>query len=271
MKSEIFYTNEYIYDFEVSKCNNFYANNCLVHNTDSCYIELGNGTREEIDKITEEIIRDIKKTLPFPQDTFDMSTDADIKYLYFFKGEKKNDSDDGLEPDDIEAKKLGFLKKNYIYVDNNGEVTIKNLGIKKKSNSKLSKKIFWEYLIPDMKLGNCVFKKAYIRNLIITLLEKDYTLASMRKNVGTYAQYQKTSPDSLSAQIAKTYGHGIHFLIPNTMGKGVGKGKKYCTVEEFKNYKFRMEHIDTTNVWKELKYFIKAPVTKNIFEFGVEK
>ena len=104
-----------------------------------------------------------------------------------------------------------------------------------------------------------------------TLLEKDVNLASMRRDVGNYEQYRETSPGCISAQIAKKYGSGIHFMIPNTKGIGVGKGKQYCTVEEFKAHNMNIDHINLDNVWKELNYFVKEPIVKNIFDYDEEK
>ena len=59
----------------------------------------------------------------------------------------------------------------------------------------------------------------------------------------------------------------FHFIIPNNANVGIGKGKSYCTVEEFKEHKLRIDNIDLSNVWSELNYFIKPVVTKNIFDF----
>ncbi len=68
-------------------------------------------------------------------------------------------------------------------------------------------------------------------------------------------------------QISQRYGEGIHFMIPNTKGVGVGKGKSYCTIEEFKKHNMNISHIDLRNVWKELGYFIAPVQTKNIFDY----
>lgn len=256
----------------------------LYSDTDSCFLLDGYNDKEKLLKLKDKIIKEILATVPFPQDTFDMELEAEIKYMYFFKGKNKDDKDTDSEMDeeDFINKPKGLMKKNYIYVkkvfeeDDKGnmvykgkdEVVIKNLGIKKKSISPLSKKIFWEYLLPKIKDGQIKFSKTYLRNLIMELLEGDVTLASMRKEVGNYDQYAETSPNSMPAQIARKYGSGIHFLIPNTRGIGVGKGKKLCTLDEFKDNKLRVEHINLDNVWKELDYFIKPIITKNIFDFG---
>jgi len=241
----------------------------IYSDTDSDYLLDPFKDKERMLKVKDKIINDIKKSVPFPQDTFDMGIDDEIKFMFFFKGGSKEDrdSDKEMDKDDFINKPKGFMKKNYIYVTKDNKVVIKNLGIRKKSNSPLSRKIFWEYLVPKIKEGQIKFSKTFIKNLITKLLEEDFTLITLRKDVGDYKQYESTSPNGLPAQISKKYGIGIHFLIPNLKKIGVGKGKSYCTVEEFKENKLKIEDIDLTNVWKELDYFIKPAVTKNIFDF----
>jgi len=234
--------------------------------TDSVYVIDHLKDKEKLLLARDKIINDIKESVPFPQDTFDMGIDDEIKYIFFFKGGSKDkETDEKLDADDMLNKSLGFMKKNYIYVTKDDRVIIKNLGIKKKNNSALSRKIFWEHLVPEIKKGTIKFSKTFIKNLIMKLLEEDVKLSTMRKEVGNFEQYK--APTCLAAQIAKRYGPGIHFLIPNTAGIGIGKGKHFCTLEEFQENKLRIDHIDLSNVWMELEYFIKPVVTKNIFDF----
>jgi len=241
----------------------------IYTDTDSVYIIDHLNDKEKMLRVKDEIIFDIKDTVPFPQDTFDMGIDDEIKFMYFFKGKgiEDKDSDKHMDSDDFIYKPLNFMKKNYIYVTTENKVKVKNLGIKKKSNSPLSRKIFWDYLVPEIKKGKCKFSKAYIKGIMDKLLEENIELAALRKSVGTIAQYSKKSPNSLPAQIARKYGNGIYFLIPNTAGVGVGKGKNYCTIEEFKARQLKIKHIDLSNVWRELNYFIRPVVIKNIFDF----
>jgi hypothetical protein len=237
----------------------------IYTDTDSVYIVDPFNDKEKMLKVKQIIIDDIKVTVPFPQDTFDMGIDDEIKYMYFFKGGNK-DKDDEMDEDDFLNKPKGFMKKNYIYVTKDGTVKIKNLGIRKKSNSPLSQKIFWDYLVPKIKEGQIKFSKTYLKNLIKELLEKDFKLASLRRDVGNPEQYK--SQTCQAAQIALKYGSGVHFLIPNLRGLGIGKGKKLCTIDEFKEHDLNVEHIDLDNIWKELKYFIKPVVVRDIFSFG---
>jgi DNA polymerase elongation subunit (family B) len=204
--------------------------------------------------------------MPFPQDTFDIAFEAELKHLFFFKGGGKEE-DDEMDEDDFINKHKGFMKKNYVYVTVKDKVEIKNLGVRKKSNSPLSRKIFWEYLVPQIKEGKIKFGKTYLKQLINDLLKQDIMLASMRKVVGPMSEYSK-SPNGLQAQISQKYGSGIHFMIPNTKDIGVGKGKSYCTIEEFKKHNLRIEDIDLENVYSELEYFTKQAVTMNICFWG---
>jgi len=74
--------------------------------------------------------------------------------------------------------------------------------------------------------------KKYIEGIINQLLKDNKELIMMRKKVNEYDHYTK-SKTTQQAQIAKRYGGGIHFLLPNTRGIGVGKSKSLCTLEEF--------------------------------------
>lgn len=247
--------------------------NVIYTDTDSVYVVDVYNDKDKILKLKDSIAEEIKSTLPFPQETFGLGVDDEIKYMFFFKGKqqeaKKFEKNDFMEDsDDMINRMKGLMKKNYIYVTQEGKVKVKNLGIRKKSITPLTKKIFWEYLVPQIKeKGEIKFNKTYLYNLIQKLLQEDITLVALRKSVGPYEEYEKTSPTGIQAQIAKQYGSGIHFLIPNTANIGVGKGRKLCTLEEFKRYKLNLGHVDLTNVWKELGYFIKPIVTKNIFDF----
>lgn len=237
----------------------------IYSDTDSCYLYDPFNDMIKLLKVRDEIISYIKSTVPFPQLTFDMPLDTKIRYMFFFKGKGEEKDNEPLDDDDMINKMKNLLKKNYCYVTTDGELVVKNLGIRKKSTSALTRKIFWDYLAPQIKEGVIKFKKSYLRNLIIELLEKDYKLACMRKEVDNYDDYKEKT--SLPAQIAQKYGSGIHFLIPNLKNIGVGKGKQFCTVEEFEQHKLKLSDIDLGNVWLELGYFIAPIVTKNIFDY----
>ena len=242
----------------------------IYSDTDSSFIQDPFKDKEKMLKVRDEIINYIRSTLPFPYQNFGMKLDAEIKYLFFFKGkeEKEEHTEDFMSDSfDFINKPKGLMKKNYIYVTKENKLVIKNLGIKKKSVSKISRTIFWDNLVPLIKeKGEIRFSKKFIKDLISKYLDQDIAYACLRYDVGSFAQYKDTSPNSIYAQIAQKYGSGIIFLIPNNK-IGIGKDKKYCTVEEFKQHNMKKEDINLDNVWSELNYFIRSEQTKNIFEF----
>jgi len=198
---------------------------------------------------------------------FQLKIDDRIKYMFFFKGKLKEDTDlSELDGDDLVNRHKGLMKKNYIYVTEEDKVVVKNLGIKKKNISGMTKKIFWEHMVPKIKQGEHKFSKVWINEIIKTLINDDINLLSMRKEVGPIEQYEK-SPNSLPAQLSRKYGAGIHMVFPIDKNLGVGKGKHYCNDDDFKKFKLTTENIKLDNVWKELEYFMKPVQVKNIFDF----
>jgi len=245
----------------------------IYTDTDSWYFVDVFNDKNKYMKLKDKVISDIMSSVPFPQITFDADIDAEIKYMFFFKSNKSNDkeTDSEMDEDDVINKPKGYMKKNYIYVTTENELVIKNLGIVKKNISALSKKIFWDHLVPQIKSeGKIKFYKTEIHNLMKKLLSEDVSLAYMRKEVGPLSQYKK-SKTSIQAQISTKYGPGIHFLIPNIRNIGVGKSIKYCSIEEFKKYDMDISDIDFTNFWKELNYFVKPKKNINLFNYGEKK
>ena len=165
---------------------------------------------------------------------------------------------------DFLNKPLGLMKKNYLYIkkiiDKEGKdtgqrkIVFKNLGVKKKSTSQLTRYIFREILMPKILEEKKVkFSKTFFKNTIQELLESNPDLITKRFKVFKPGAYKH--PGQLQAQIATKYGPGIHFLVCNNR-MGVGKGVKYCSLKEFKDNKMRLEDLDLSGVWSELGYFI---------------
>ena len=235
----------------------------IFSDTDSVCVLDEKRDKQKLLSVKDEIIKEIKANVPFPSDTFDMSIDAEIANIWFFKGKlKKSEEDKHMDYEDNFNIRRGLLKKNYIYLTKQADVVVKNLGVRKKSISLITRHIFWEILIPKIKAERVVkFSRAFLHETINNLLEKDISLAAIRYNVNAFETYKRAS--QLQAQIVKKYGPGIHFLIPNKR-YGVGKKKLYCTAEEFKQKNLRIQDIDLENVWQELDYFIE----KEQLDFG---
>lgn len=227
----------------------------IYTDTDSIYFRVNNG--ENYMNVKDNIVKEIKDNVPFPQDTFDLGIDYEISNMWFFKGKVVKDDDKYMDEMDIVNRPKGFMKKNYIFLTNSGEVVVKNLGVRKKSTSALSRHIFWEILVPRIKAERKVkWSKTFFKNLINELLAKDLELATVRFNVKGVSAYKNAS--QIQCQIAERYGAGIHFLVPNKHF-GIGKGtKKYCLVNEFKDKNMTIDDLDLTGVWSELGYFILA-------------
>ena len=250
----------------------------LYTDTDSVYIKDTYSSKEKILKVKDEIIKEIKDTVPFPSNLFDMKIDYEIDMIHFFKGgHKKEDSE--LDDEDIINKELGLMKKNYLFIykdkdDNNKrKMFIKNLGIVKRNNTELSKKIFWDKMVPQViENNNCKFPDNQIKEWIQEYLEEDFMYISKRLNIGNIKQYKTNS--SIQAQThnyipegqTENLGEGIHFLIPN---KKIGFGKgfvKYCTLNEFNKY-LTLNDIDEKVAIRELRYFNEnyiSPTNKKI-------
>ena len=61
---------------------------------------------------------------------------------------------------------------------------------------------------------------------------------------------------SIQYQIAKEYGSGSHWLVPNSKTGKVGKRKKYCNLEEAKD--LELNDLEMSQIWEtELSIFIK--------------
>lgn len=243
----------------------------LYTDTDSVYIKIKPDEKQKMLEVKNNIIKTIKDNIPFPCDTFDMGIDDEISHMWFFKGKgdmkEESNEDFTYDDDDFVNKHLGLMKKNYIYLTKDGRVVYKNLGVKKKSTSQLTRHIFREILIPKIKEDKVVkWERSFFEQIIKKLLEDDLYLAATRYKVNEFSTYK--NPSQLQAQIAKQYGSGVHNLIKNKK-IGVGIGSRYCSVDEFKQNGLKIEDIDLSNVWSELGYFIKEEKEISLEDWGL--
>jgi hypothetical protein len=274
-KEEIDYDG-YVYDIEVEDTHNFYANNILVHNTDSVYLVDIFNDEKKLLGVKDSIIAEIKSAVPFPYEKFDMGIDARISDMWFFKGTAgKKESDSEMDLEDLKNKSKQLMKKNYVIRKNDGAIVVKNLGVSKRSISAISKTIFWDHLVKRIsEVKKVKFSEAFLKDLINSILEKNISLAAIRYTIKDMSSYKLDS--QLQAQISKIYGPGIHFMIPiskevydaNHNILTAGKDKKYISVENFEKYKLKITDINLENVWAELAYFIQDSQTLLSSFFG---
>ena len=232
--------------------------------TDSVYIEDKNDNKERLLEVTKNIITEIKAGVPFPADTFDMDIDYEIDFISFFKGSSNNDNEKDLDEEDTKNKELGLLKKNYLFSYKKGDVHdvyVKNLGIVKRSNTPLSKRIFWEKMKPlILQNHSCKFPNNILEDWVKEYIEQDIGLFTRRYTVKKRDSYkvegcmQVQIHDYIPEGQTNILGPGTYFFVPNKR-IGVGKGfKKYCLLEEYENnLNYNDLYLDV--VMKELSYF----------------
>lgn len=220
----------------------------LYSDTDSVFVALNDHTKEEANEIAKELERLFLDNMPFPHDDFGFDIDYEIKAMFFFK------DDDGR-----------LKKKNYVYITQDDKLKIKGLPIIKSNASKIAVKVFRNHLKKQIISKKKVkFRKDYLKQLIFYELENDITLAAQVYKVRDFAYYEE-NPSSLYAQISQEYGEGVHLLVTNNR-LGVGKDKKYCTLDEFRSHGLTLHDVNLDATWSNLSPFCQDP-QKSIFDF----
>ena len=208
----------------------------LYSDTDSVYLKDLYKDKQRLLIVKQSIIDYLKSKMPFPAKTFDMTVDAEIKHIWFFKtGEDK------------------FKKKHYMYVDTDNEIHVIGLSMIKNDSSRLGYKIFKQYMVEDIKNGNIKFQFNDVNKWIHDELEKDITCIARKFRVWDLKDY--ANPNQIQAQISAKYGPGTHTLIPNKY-VGVGKSIRYCTEEEFRTEGLSLHAVILNKVYNELKAFM---------------
>lgn len=208
----------------------------IYTDTDSVYLRDPFNDKNKLLETRDVIIKKIRNNVPFPQDTFNMGIDDEIKAIWFFKDYNNE-----------------FKKKNYIYITKDDKIKVKGLPIIKSECSKVSR-IVMNKLKPEIiKRTDIKFPEDYIKNIVYDLLKKDLTLVANYYKVKSADSYKSQS--CIQAQIASEYGEGEHWLVPNKVKGNVGKAKKYCSVVEAAELAF--EDLDLQKIWDtELCVFI---------------
>lgn len=108
--------NDYVYDIEVEDTHTFFANNILVHNTDSSYFETGVDNVDDAVLVADEVAKQVNTSFPdFVQKTFLV----DDKHKHYITTSREVVSDRGIFVEkkryilhlvDIEGKRVDKLK-----------------------------------------------------------------------------------------------------------------------------------------------------------------
>ena len=210
----------------------------LYTDTDSVYLLDPFHDKDRLLAVKDKHINDIKRTVPFPQDTFDMGIDDEIRYMAFFKGSGGN-----------------FLKKNYLYVTKDGKLKLKGLPIVKSTSTKLGRVIFDKHIAP-LIINENVHKvqRKDLDKWVEEELAADLSVASVFYKVRDLAEYN--SMTSIQAQVAKAKGPGQYNLLKlkREHQKGIGGGRNYLDVNDAEG--LRISALDLSKTWAELGHFI---------------
>jgi DNA polymerase elongation subunit (family B) len=203
---------------------------CIYTDTDSIFIKDKFNNEEKILKLAQDISEEERKGFNIYSDTHNLALETKINKMWFFR--------------DNNGK---FIKKHYIYLNNKNELIIKGIKIKQGNCSKIALK-FYEEQIKQKFISN-TYQPYHASDLLKEL--KEYSIGKeelllKRYRVDTPESYKisegKEESTSIHYNISKKYGAGEHWLIINKR-IGVGKGNKYCKLEELKD-KYGEHYID---------------------------
>lgn len=213
---------------------------CLYGFTDSIFIKIPNeSNKEELMLVVNKFINKVKENVPFPMDTFGMEVEEELKMIWF------------------------VAKNCYLFVTNDGGVKYKST-LLNTNTPKVIMKVFENYMKPKIiKELDVNFTQTKLLEEIKKLISKDIELAAEEYRVGDKSNYKVKT--SIHYQISDKYGEGSHFLIPNTKNVGVGRSKstkktnavRYCSIEDFKKKKLKVEDIDLKKLISHIKPFIR--------------
>lgn len=220
----------------------------LYTDTDSVYVRDPYMDEQRIQAVITQHINNIKASVPFPEDGFEMGIDDKISFMMFVQDEKS-----GI-----------FKKKNYLYVTNEGKLKLKGLPLMKSSATPLGRHIFDTFIKPEiisnsrgLGVERHLFPRGQIEKWIEEALSKDLGLMAVFHKIRAPEEYSSTSNLKYQLAIDQNYGEGSHHIIklkgPHPLGAGTNKN--YISL----NYKdqIRLDQIDLEKVWNELAPFIK--------------
>lgn len=219
----------------------------IYTDTDSVYVRDVYNDEERIKKVIKDHIEEVKASVPFPEESFEMGIDDRIKFMMFV--------DDG---------KGSFKKKNYLYVTNEGKLKLKGLPLMKSNATPLGRHIFDKFIKPEILYNNRglgpqrhLFSRSQIEKWIQDALDEDLGLMAVFHKVKAPEEYNSTTNLKYQLAIHPEYGEGSHHIVKLKAAhpRGAGAQRNYVSVA-FKD-EIKMHQIDLDKVWNELAPFIK--------------
>jgi len=205
--------------------------NVIAADTDSCFVEVDNTSKQFVVDIADKITETIKSHVPFPVDTFKFKIDAEIDKIWFPKQKKKH----------------------YAYLTSDKKFKVTGLDFIKGDATLLGQKMH-KYLKPIIEQReDCKFDKSYLSELAMGFIKEDISLVGRIYRVKSLDEYKTTS--SIQAQISEKFGEGEYLMIPNLKIRDVGKSKLYCSADKVDQLTF--DDIVLDKFWKEMEVFTK--------------
>lgn len=210
--------------------------------TDSVMVKIPKGlTKEHLMVVVNSYVDNvIKKSVPFPQETYGFEIDKEMKFLWV------------------------ITKNKYLWVNMDDTIGYRDT-LFDTNTPKIVMKLFNEYITPKiLKEMDVNFTEFELKNQLELLLKDNVHLAGKQYSVRSVECYD--SKTSLHYQISEAYGEGKHFLIPNLARVGIGKAKgtlkraplRYCTYDEYKEYNLTPKDIDVSKLLEHLKPFYEG-------------
>lgn len=208
--------------------------------TDNCYVNIPKGSsKEELMTIANKFIEDVQKNFIFPQETFQLELDKEMKFIWF------------------------AAMNHYLYVDNKDKVVATSTLLDKNTPEAIMM-LYNNYMCPKIvKELDVNFTEEELKTELLKIIENNIELTAEDFSAQPLSDYKVKT--SIQYQISEKYGVGKHKLIPNTSGVGVGKAKstksnvgvRYCTIQEFKAADLNSKDVDIKKMLSYLKPFIK--------------
>lgn len=229
---------------------------CIYTDTDSVYVLDVFKDFDKLKNVCYIISSDQRESFNVFVETHNFEIESKIKRMYSFKDDKG-----------------AFVKKHYCYIVDDGKdgyLVSKGVKVVKGDCSAVAKKIY-DDIIAEKFLNNTFkpYDPAMILDIFKIYIKTNPELFVKRYRVNPPETYKipegKEEPTSIHYQIAKRYGKGEHWLVPNKR-MGVGKGNKYATIEELKS-KYGTKWVDIVSYetfMGDLKEFMQWDLRKNI-------
>lgn len=242
----------YVYDLEIDGTHRFFANDILVHNTDSVFVKTAK-TVDEMNQIMSYIANEQKKGMNIASKNHSFKLECVIKHMYFFRDDKNE-----------------FIKKHYIYVTDEDKLVLKGLSIIKGNSSQIARIVFDKYIKPIVMKGKPL---GLSYETVLKWVEKEIKdnpdRLIKRYRLRAPEEYKvpegKDESTALNYRLARKYGPGEHWFVTNTK-YGPGKGNHYTTMDELKEKagKDWIQYIPVNPILNDLKPFIAVEERKKI-------